>query len=266
MSRAHSVAAVPWWRTLFDDAWLRLHEPLFPPEQSRREVAGMIGLLGLPLGARVLDVPCGWGRHTRLLREAGLRAVGADLSRDMLRAARGAGPRRQAIPCAAADVRTLPFRDASFDAVINVCTGFGLFGRDQDDVRALREQRRVLAPGGALLIETMHRDEIVRGYAERDAWQLPDGTRVAARRRFDPLTGMSHEVWRWRRGSESGEKRHTLLLRTAGDVARLVQRAGFRRLRAFGGWEGDAFTHRSPHLILLAVAPPARLREGPAAR
>ncbi|MGH7573819.1 MAG: SAM-dependent methyltransferase, partial [Longimicrobiales bacterium] len=64
--------------------FLRLHDPLFTEADSRREVAAMLELLGLPLGARILDVPCGWGRHTRLLEEAGLIAFGADLSTTLL--------------------------------------------------------------------------------------------------------------------------------------------------------------------------------------
>jgi cyclopropane fatty-acyl-phospholipid synthase-like methyltransferase len=39
----------------------------------------MLEMLGLHAGARVLDVPCGWGRHTVLLAEAGFDATGADL-------------------------------------------------------------------------------------------------------------------------------------------------------------------------------------------
>ena len=34
-----SGSADPWWRGHFDDAYFRLHDPLFPEEESRREVA-----------------------------------------------------------------------------------------------------------------------------------------------------------------------------------------------------------------------------------
>jgi ubiquinone/menaquinone biosynthesis C-methylase UbiE len=256
----------PWWRTHFDDVWFQLHDPLFPAERSRTETAGIIELLGLPVGARVLDAPCGWGRHVRLLREAGFDAWGADLSLDLLR--RAVARRRGAARAgwAAADLRALPFADASFDGVINVFTSLGIFGSDRDDLRALKEARRVLAPGGPFLLETMHRDEVVREYAERDAWRLPDGTRVDAERRFDPVTGVSHENWRWRRGRESGERSHALRLRTATEIARLVHRAGFRTAQWFGGWAGEPFTHRSASLIVVARAPGLRLPDRAARR
>lgn len=226
----------------------------------------MLELLGLPAGSCILDVPCGWGRHTRLLDQAGLVAFGTDLSSALLRkaveqadenertlsATSGSGRR---VRYAAADVRALPFADASFDAVINVFTSIGLFANDREDARALREASRVLVPGGRLLLETMHRDEVVAGYAEHDAWTLPDGTRVEMRRRFDPVTGISHERLRWTRGDAHGEKRHTLRLRTATEVAALLRRARFRDVEYYGGWDGEPFEHRSEHLIAVAIRP-----------
>ena len=102
----------PWWKSYFGDDFFDLHIDLFPEEDSRREVASMVEMLGLPADARVLDVPCGWGRHTQLLARGGFQAVGADLSPALLaRAERG----KRAPAYTAADIRFLPFRDASFD-------------------------------------------------------------------------------------------------------------------------------------------------------
>ncbi len=65
------VAPPDWWATYFDAQYLREYEPLFALERDRREVGRVIDLLGLPAGARVLDCPCGQGRHAHLLAEAG---------------------------------------------------------------------------------------------------------------------------------------------------------------------------------------------------
>jgi ubiquinone/menaquinone biosynthesis C-methylase UbiE len=248
--------AAPWWRTYFDDVFFRLHDPLFSEADSRTEVAAMRELLALPVGARVLDVPCGWGRHTALFTEAGLAAFGADLSTDLLaRAEPRVRPRRARY--AAADVRLLPFADASFDAVVNVFTSLGLFLDDAEDVRALGEARRVLRPGGALLLESMHRDEVMAAYAERDRWALPDGTEIRVRRRFDPVTGISRERWRWRSGSgtEQGEKRHALRLRTATEIDGLLRAAGFGAIDYFGDWDGGPLERTSERLIAVARTP-----------
>jgi ubiquinone/menaquinone biosynthesis C-methylase UbiE len=251
-----SRPAPPWWRGYFDDVFFRLHDPLFPEAASRREAGAMLELLGLPVGARILDAPCGWGRHTRLFAATGLDAVGADLSIELLRRAHAGRARRRrrrsAESYVACDLRFLPFADHSFDAVVNVFTSLGLFAADRDDLQALREARRVLAPGGRFLLETMHRDEVIAAYAERDAWTLPDGTEVEVRRRFDPVAGVSHERLSWRRGNEHGEKRHALRLRTATEIDALLRAAGFGSVEYYGGWEGERFTRRSERLIAIA--------------
>jgi len=242
-----------WWRDHFDDAYFDLHDPLFPEAESRREVAAMLELLGLPSGARLLDLPCGWGRHTALFGDAGIEAFGADLSPALLRRAAARGHELdRALPLAAADLRALPFRDASFDAVVNVFTSLGLFLDDDEDVRALAEARRVLAPGGLFLLESMHRDDVVANYAERDRWRLPDGTQVRARRRFDPVRGISWEAMRWRRGEQHGRKRHALRLRTATEMDGLLRRAGFGDIEWYGDWEGGPPRRDSERVIAVA--------------
>lgn len=250
--------ASSWWRHHFDEAYLRLHDPLFPEAESRQQAGALLELLGLPCGSRILDAPCGWGRHANLLAGAGHDVVGADLSGHFLiRAARdgadappaGADPARYA----AADLRHLPFPDASFDAVVNIYTSLGLFEDEADDLRLLREARRVLRPEGRFLLESMHRDEVMAGYAERDAWTLPDGTEVRVRRRFDPVAGVSHEVLRWRRGADEGLKRHSLRLRTASDVDRLLRAAAFEPVAWYGDWDGSALLRDSERLIVVAA-------------
>jgi SAM-dependent methyltransferase len=244
---------LPWWRHHFDEEYLRLHDPFFPESESRAEVAAILELLGLPTGARVLDAPCGWGRHALVMPEVGIEPFGADLSPVFLRrAAADAQQRASAVRFAAADLRFIPFRDASFDGVVNVFTSLGLFLDDADDVAVLREARRVLRPQGRFLLESMHRDEVIAAYADRDRWRLPDGTQVRVRRRFDPVTGISHERMRWRRGGERGEKRHALRLRSATEIDGLLRAAGFRSVRYFGDWDGRPLGRTSPRLIAVA--------------
>jgi SAM-dependent methyltransferase len=235
-----------WWRNYFGDDYFQLHVDLFPEADSRREVAAILEFLGLPVPSRILDLPCGWGRHSRLIAEAGHDIVGADLSFDLLQ---HVGP---LAPVAGADLRALPFASQSFDAVINVFTSLGLFLSDAEDLRALRESARVLRPHGVFLLETMHRDEVIADYAERDAWTLPNGIEVQVRRRFDPVSGISYERLRWRRGTESGRKRHALRLRTATEVDALLRAAGFTSVRYYGDWNASKFTRRSPHLLAVA--------------
>src|SRR5690348_12730576 len=122
-----------WWQTYFGSQYLLEYEPLFALERDRREVARLMDLLGLPSGARVLDVPCGQGRHAHLLAEAGFDVDGLDYSAELLAHARGrgTGPR---LRYTRGDMRRLPPRwTGRFDAVVNLFTSFGFFADPRDD-------------------------------------------------------------------------------------------------------------------------------------
>ena len=221
----------------------------------------MVELLGVPLGARVLDAPCGWGRHTAPLAEAGFRSVGADLSLSLLRRAADArdahreGGSRPVPSLVAADLAALPFAEGAFDAVVDVFTSVGLFDDDAREAAALAELRRVTRPGGRLLLETTHREDVERHFVERDRLRLDDGTRVRIRRRWDAERGVARERWRWRTpdGTE-GRSRHRLRVYAAEEVLALLEAAGYTPRELMGDWDGSRFTGESCRLILLAEA------------
>lgn len=106
---------------------------------------------GICDGMRILELATGSGEmFGRLVRaNPGGRTFGIDLSPNMAamtqRRARRAFPQSQA-HCGAVDVRSMPFCNSSFDAVV-CCYLFELLAHD--DIRlTLREIRRVLRPGG----------------------------------------------------------------------------------------------------------------------
>ena len=91
--------------------------------------------------ARLLDVGCGSGAAAAFLDRRPLH--GCDRSPAMARAARARGVR-----VTLADAAALPYRDGAFDGVLSL----GLIEYLPDPAAALAEMRRVLAPGGRLVL------------------------------------------------------------------------------------------------------------------
>jgi SAM-dependent methyltransferase len=105
-----------------------------------------------PIGPsdRVLDLGCGTGIVARLLRDrlgAGTRLTGVDASAEMIAHARTLAPE---IDWREANAMKLPFADASFELVASQ----QMLQFVPDPAAALREIRRVLAPGGRLVAAT----------------------------------------------------------------------------------------------------------------
>ena len=220
--------------------------------RDRREVARLIDLLEQPAGARILDVPCGQGRHAHLLAEAGFNVDGLDYSKDLLAVAgaRGTGLR---LRYTRGDMRKLPSRwSGRFDAVANLFTSFGFFDSPRDDLRVLSEFARVLKPGGILVWHGGSRDGVMTRFLARDWWSTADGTVFGQERRFDPLSGFLEITSTWRGPTGQGERMHRIRLYTASELASRMQEVGLIVEQAFDAWHDRPLTRRSSEMVLVA--------------
>lgn len=243
-----------WWSTYFDSRYLLEYEPLFDLEQDRREIARLLEILALPIGARILDCPCGQGRHAHLLAEAGYRVDGVDYSRDLLTAAkrRGSDP---TVRYTRGDMRRLPAKwSGRFDAVVNLFTSFGFFVDPADDAQVIREFARVLQPGGMLVWHGASRDGVSAKFLARDWWMTRDDILIAQERRFDPLSGVLtvESQWRPRSAGRMVRREHRIRLYTATRLAELCASAGLVVENAFDNWTPRPLRRTSSEMLLVA--------------
>jgi len=103
----------------------------------------VIAGLDLPPGAQILDAGCGSGRNMIELSRLGT-VTGVELSETSVAIARERGVG----DVVAGSVLEMPFADASFDLAVTL----DVIEHLDDDLGALREMRRTVAPGGALLV------------------------------------------------------------------------------------------------------------------
>src|SRR5881628_594164 len=98
-----------WIHRFFDAAYVEQLRAQWSGADTRKQVAFVVKALGLRRGARVLDVPCGFGRHARLLARQGMLVVGVDLSPAMIAEARRGGS-QPGLSFVRADMRRLGYR------------------------------------------------------------------------------------------------------------------------------------------------------------
>jgi len=248
---SHASPAGGWWEDYFDGTFVSLYRDFLTPERTEREVAGLREMVALPPGGEVLDVACGWGRHSVSLARAGFRVTGLDLSETLLaRGRKRAAAAGVEVDFVRGDMREIPWR-GRFDAVLSLYSSLGYFLSDDEDLRVLRGARDALRPDGAFVLETMHRDHIVGDYAARDWWETDDGLTVFVEREFDAVDGVSREWTRWTKGAKGGEKYHELRIRSATEWDRLLRAAGLVPVDWYGDWELAPFIHTSEDLIVV---------------
>ena len=146
MKRRNRDGTAEWFTSFFDAAYVAQLREEKPPAQTRREVDFLLRALRPAPGARILDVPCGYGRHAAALAGRGFQVVGVDLSRAMIAEARRRFAGRPRLTFVRGDMRRITF-DREFDAVVNLYTSFGYFTPAQNQA-VLRRLARALRPGG----------------------------------------------------------------------------------------------------------------------
>jgi SAM-dependent methyltransferase len=169
-------------RDYYEELWERLPEELAAPDLELRRSF----LLGeVRPGDRALDLGCGAGDFTAELVRAGAQAVGVDVAQAALARARSRHPELdfRLVPIDG----PLPFEDNQFDLV----WASEVIEHVADTARWLSEVRRVLVPGGRLLLSTpAHgRVRVALGGIERFSEPLGDHLHLYTRASLATLLG-----------------------------------------------------------------------------
>ena len=118
-----------------------LHNPMTLEERTQREINGVIKLLDLRPGDRILDCPCGYGRHSAALAAQGFDVVGCDINHEMLEPARNSTRELSNVEFVRENMVHLNFTE-EFDAVVNLFFSFGFFDSDEDNNQVLHVMLR----------------------------------------------------------------------------------------------------------------------------
>lgn len=109
--------------------------------------------IGLGSGAKVLDLACGSGRHSRTLHSLGMKVTGIDQSEEAI--AEAVRQAKDGIEFFVHDMRGL-FWAEHFDLVVNLFTSFGYFHSIDDDLKVLNGVHDSLRIGGHFVLDFMN--------------------------------------------------------------------------------------------------------------
>lgn len=246
-----------WYAQVFNEDFLKT-VPASSPRQTQREAKFIIDRLGIESGARVLDLCCGFGRHTLELAKKGFDMVGLDLSMVMLKKALAdAQANNQAIKFIHGDMRKLTFK-AIFDAIYNVQTSFGYFD-DVSNFKVLQGIFNALKPGGVFLIETVNPDFLISDLPLRIWWKGRE-CMLLEEIDMDALSGVLKVTRSFVFDDQKRapwEQKIQIRLYTAHEMRALLSRAGFKIVELSGDYSlpGAYFGATSPKIIFVAEKP-----------
>src|ERR1700737_360541 len=242
-----------WWRSWFGPGYLALYDD-YLAERTPGEIDRLEALLALRPPLRILDLPCGQGRHAIELARRGYEVTGVDLSPFLLKVAderaRADGVR---VRWLAGDMRQ-PIAGERFDVVLNLFTSLGYFADEADDRKVVGAAAAMLVPGGRFLIELINGERVMAQFQERE-WFTVGQTAVGERRSLD-IAARRMVVERTVTTPEEREVNlHPIRLYSGRDISAILREAGLGRVELYGDWSGEPLTPDSLRCLAVGTMP-----------
>lgn len=242
-----------WWVDFFSGLALDFIEHSRDEETTDKEADFVQQALGLPLGANVLDVPCGGGRLSLEMASRGYRVTGVDINARLLDGAKAkadAGPLN--ISWEGRDMRDLPWPE-EFDGAFCFWSSFGYFD-DQGNEDFLRAVHNALKPGARFILDTpLIETRLPEMEAEARVWWRVGDLYALEERSFDNVSSRVESEWTFINDGRVEKRSLSLRLYTYHELDGLLERAGFGNHRAFQSLDLEPFTQESDWLYLVTT-------------
>jgi len=237
-----------WQNAFFRGVALDAWRHITTDEMTGCEADFLERTLNLSAGARVLDVPCGNGRHSVFLAKRGYAMTGIDQSEEFIEEARRAVP--DSIRWVHGDMRSLSWT-REFDAAFCWGNSFCYLNRDEAR-RFLRVVASSLKPGALFLVDTGMAAESILPSLARCRWFRVGDILMLSENQYDPIESRLDIEYTFVRGGQTETRPTTSYVFTSGELRRMHEDAGLLPIQMFGSIESEKYQIGSPRLILIS--------------
>lgn len=231
------------------DNYLYFTRDLVDDELTEKEVKFLVETLKLDTASDVLDLPCGYGRHSNRLAPLVGSVTGIDASEAYVNLAIGdAEERGVKVDYLVGDMRQMSF-EASFDAVLVLFTSFGMFSHS-DNLKVLEGIANSLRPGGRFCIEMMNPVPLSPNFKKNFVFEKASNLMID-RLSYDSDTNrfMSNRIYIKDGHRQDGLMSYEIFSFEQMEV--LMKPLGMKISQIFSNTTGGVFTKDSPKMVLV---------------
>lgn len=214
-------------------------------------------LLGACQGDSVLDLACGFGRHSFEFYRNGFSVTGVDLNSDFISEAKLKVIETEAsIRFIQADMREF-VEPESYNHIVMMYNSFGYFKNPMDDRRVINNCFRSLLPRGKLLISAMGREINQRHMPSGESrhWWEKDGKYRLQECLFNEKSSQLSIKWILLNGSVSSTFNYDVRLYSKQEFLDLLTEVGFDDIQFYGSLKGTPYDDEAHSLVVTAQKP-----------
>lgn len=244
----------PWWETYFD----RDYEGEFRGDTQYGQRAAIEALFvarvveGAGLGPRVLDLACGFGRHSIEMLRLGLEVISLDRSEAQLATLAERAKEEGLEPrIVKGDMRDFTL-EKPVDAAVLMFSSFGYFS-DEENQQVLASCRRAVRPEGMIVLDCDNHHSVPTGpyqfwrRLEKGGFVLNEAEVHGERNR----RVKGHRIHVAADG-QTREYDYEFALYDDAEITAMLHAAGFENVHCVGNFDASPLTPESPRQILLA--------------
>ncbi|OCQ22569.1 hypothetical protein A7985_00965 [Pseudoalteromonas luteoviolacea] len=203
--------------------------------------------LALEKGMNILDIPCGTGRHAKLLAEQGFEIDALDYNAAFIEQAHQyAKDAGLSVNFMQGDMRELRFKE-KYDRIFNVFSSFGYFD-DKTNLKVMQEMSSALKPGGRLLLNVLNGESAaVKACENGIVRQFKD-----LNSHYDPVSKILTTNRALKIEGDEYSYEFKVRLYSASELTNMLEMCGLVPLEWFGDWSGSALTSTSAQIFVIA--------------
>lgn len=232
------------------DDYMYFYGDMLTEEQTEGQVDFLVQNLELIESMKILDLACGFGRHTNRLAALGHQVTGVDLMPGFLEIAKkDAKERGVEVDYQESDMRFITF-NREYDRVLLLFTAFGYF-EDAENLKVLENVATALKPGGMLFFDIQNRDVFLKGFLPYIVTEKGSDLMID-RNTYDGVSGRLYNRRIVIRDGVRRDKPFFVRLYNPTEIRDLLQLAGLEVFKMYGDWDGHPISTESRRMIIVA--------------
>jgi len=232
--------------------------PMSNAQRTDLEIKGLIDILKIDnnFNISILDAPCGYGRHTKVLVEKGYQVSCLDINPAFLKRIKENIP--NIINVKECELKEIHYEDNSFDIAINMFYSFGFYTNEYLNIQTAKEFYRVLKPGGKFLLHTdVNMNRIETGtYKLQEIRTLEDGGKLFINETYNKNTKRIDGAWSILDNAGHGSAHeYSMRVYSKEEFEMLFRCVGFSKIEIYGSFnnENREYTDNSEEIIFVCT-------------